>query len=242
MSFRSGKLIYAQIGQEDSNLAVILRKAGKITEEQAKALRVRAATAGDKELGLLLINAGYANQNDILTSLRNHILEVVYRLFTWVEGMFSFEAALMPGDNKITVPIDLENVIMEGSRRMREWEQLAEELPNLDMALKFTDRPNANIRNMNLSVEEWRVVSYINPKNSIKAIAKANNLGDLEIRKVVYGLLQAGLVEVIRPAGAPKLGPVTSAGKKAAAAAATPAARAQQAGVVNKLIARIKSL
>ena len=242
MSFRSGKLIYAQIGQEDSNLAVILRKAGKITEEQAKALRVRAATAGDKELGLLLINAGYANQNDILTSLRNHILEVVYRLFTWVEGLFSFEAARMPGDDKITVPIDLENVIMEGSRRMREWEQLAEELPNLDMALKFTDRPNANIRNMNLSVEEWRVVSYINPKNSIKAIAKANKLGDLEIRKVVYGLLQAGLVEVIRPQGAPKLGPVTSAGKKAAAAAATPAARAQQAGVVNKLIARIKSL
>ena len=63
---------------------------------------------------------------------------------------------------------------MEGARRMREWEQLAEELPNLDMALKFTDRPNAaNIRSMNLSVEEWRVVSFINPKNSMKAIAKA---------------------------------------------------------------------
>ncbi len=243
MAFRNGKLIYAQMGQEDNNLAVVLRKAGKITDEQAKALRARAATASDKELGLLLINAGYVNQNDILTSLRNHIVETVYRLFTWVEGMFSFEAALMPGDDKITVPIDLENVIMEGARRMREWEQLTEELPNLDMALKFTDRPNANIRNMNLSVEEWRVVSFINPKNSMKAIAKANNMNDLEIRKVVYGLLQAGLVEVIRPEGAPKPSmPMTSAGRKAAAVAATPAAKAQQAGVVNKLIARIKSL
>jgi hypothetical protein len=243
MAFRNGKLIYAQMGQEDNNLAVVLRKAGKITDEQAKALRARAATASDKELGLLLINAGYVNQNDILTSLRNHIVETVYRLFTWVEGMFSFEAALMPGDDKITVPIDLENVIMEGARRMREWEQLTDELPNLDMALKFTDRPNANIRNMNLSVEEWRVVSFINPKNSMKAIAKANNMNDLEIRKVVYGLLQAGLVEVIRPEGAPKPSmPMTSAGRKAAAVAATPAAKAQQAGVVNKLIARIKSL
>jgi hypothetical protein len=243
MAFRNGKLIYAQMGQEDNNLAVVLRKAGKITDEQAKALRARAATASDKELGLLLINAGYVNQNDILTSLRNHIVETVYRLFTWVEGMFSFEAALMPGDDRITVPIDLENVIMEGARRMREWEQLTEELPNLDMALKFTDRPNANIRNMNLSVEEWRVVSFINPKNSMKAIAKANNMNDLEIRKVVYGLLQAGLVEVIRPEGAPKPSmPMTSAGRKAAAVAATPAAKAKQAGVVNKLIARIKSL
>jgi hypothetical protein len=243
MSFRGGKLVYAQIGQEDSNLAVVLRKAGKITDEQAKALRARAATASDKELGLLIINAGYATQNDILTSLRNHILEIVYRLFTWVEGLFSFEAAVMPGDDKIIVPIDLENVIMEGSRRMREWEQLAEELPNLDMALKFTDRPNTNIRSMNLSVEEWRVVSYINPKNSMKAIAKANNMSDLDIRKIVYGLLQAGLVEVIRPEGAPRLGPVSAAGKKPPVTAPlTPAARAQQAGVVNKLIARIKSL
>ena len=58
---------------------------------------------------------------------------------------------------------------MEGSRRMKEWEQLQEEIPNLDMALDFVDRPDANIRDVNLSVEEWRVVSYINPKNTIRA-------------------------------------------------------------------------
>jgi len=239
MAFRNGKLIYAQIGQEDNNLALILHKAGKLTEEQAKALKAKTTTTSDKELGLLLINAGYVNQNDILTSIRNNLLEVVYRLFTWVEGLFRFEPTLMPSDDKITVPIDLENVIMEGSRRMREWEQLTEELPNLDMALKFAERPNANIRNMNLSVEEWRVVSFINPKNSMKAIAKTNNMSDLDIRRIVYGLLQAGMVEVIRPEGASWLAPVTSAGRKAAA---TPVDKTAQAGVVNKLISRIRSL
>lgn len=239
MAFRNGKLIYAQIGQEDNNLALILHKAGKLTEEQAKALKAKTTTTSDKELGLLLINAGYVNQNDILTSIRNNLLEVVYRLFTWVEGLFRFEPTLMPGDDKITVPIDLENVIMEGSRRMREWEQLAEELPNLDMALKFAERPNANIRNMNLSVEEWRVVSFINPKNSMKSIAKQNNMSDLDIRRIVYGLLQAGMVEVIRPEGTGWLTPMTSAGRKAAA---TPVDKTAQAGVVNKLISRIRSL
>ena len=242
MAFRNGKLIYAQMGQDDGNLTSILRKAGKLTDEQARALKARAAIASDKELGLLLINAGYVNQGDILAGIRNHTLETVYRLFTWVEGLFSFDPARMPGDDKIVVPIDLENVIMEGSRRMREWEQLTEELPNLDMALKFTDRPNANIRSMNLSVEEWRVVSFINPKNSMKAIAKANNLSDLEIRRVIYGLLQAGLVEVIRPQGMPRPQPVTSAGRKAATTAAAPATKAAQTSVVNKLIARIRSL
>ena len=70
------------------------------------------------------------------------------------------------------------------------------------MALKFTERPGTNLRNINLSVEEWRVVSYVNPKNTMSQIARAVKMNDLEIRRVVYGLLQAGLVEIVRPAGA----------------------------------------
>jgi hypothetical protein len=67
------------------------------------------------------------------------------------------------------------------------------------MSLKFSDRPGINIRNVNLSVEEWRVVYYVNPKNTMRQIAKATKLNDLEIRRIVYSLLQAGLIEVIRP-------------------------------------------
>ncbi len=72
--------------------------------------------------------------------------------------------------------------------------------------MKFTDRPGTNLRNINLSVEEWRVVSYVNPKNTMRQIAKATKMNDLEIRRVVYGLLQAGLVEIVRPGGAPLAG------------------------------------
>jgi hypothetical protein len=239
LSFRSGKLIYAQMGQEDSNLTHILHKASKLNDEQARVLRERASKSSDKELGLLLINAGYVSQADILLSIRAHVLDIVYRLITWAEGMFRFDSDRLPADDKITVPIDLENVIIEGARRMREWERLTEELPSLDMALKFSDHPNINIKDMKLSVEEWRVVSFINPKNSMKAIAKANNLSELEIRRIVYGLLQAGLVEVIRPEGAPRPLPF---GVKKPAPPPTPKEKQQQRGLVNRLIQRIRSL
>jgi len=242
MAFHGGKLIYAQMGIDDSNLTNILRKAGKLNEEQAKALRTRASTASDKELGLLLINAGYVSQGDIITSIRTHMLDIVYRLFTWVEGMFSFEPALLPGSDKITIPIDLENVIMEGTRRMREWEQLAEELPNLDMALKFADRPSANIKKMNLTVLEWRIIPFISPKNSMRAIAKANKMSDLDIRRIVYGLLQAGLVEVVRPDNMPRPLPPMAPGGVRRPPATAPQDKSAQVSVVNKLIARIRAL
>lgn len=241
MSFRQGKLIYAQLGQDDGSLTSILRKTGKITDEQAKVLRARAAHAGDKELGLLLINAGYVGQADILHSLKTHLTETTYRLFTWAEGLFRFETTVMPGEDKITVPIDLENIIIEGTRRMREFERLTEELPNLDLALKFAERGPADMKKLNLSQDEWKVVSFINPKNSMRSIAKANNLSDMDIRRIVYGLLQAGVVELVRPEGMAR-SQMPTTGRKPASAPPTPETKTQQSNVVNKLIARIRSL
>jgi hypothetical protein len=201
LCFREGKLIYASLDGQDDRLVSILQRAGKINEELARTIRARSDIKDDRELGVLLSNAGYVTQKEIVESVRNYVLEVVYKLFTWPEGTFRFEPNVLPVEGRITVSIDLENVIMEGSRRLREWERLQEELPNLDMALRFTDRPDARLRTIHLTVEEWRVVSFINPRNTIRQIAQYNHMSDFQIRRIVYGLLQAGLVELVPPEG-----------------------------------------
>jgi hypothetical protein len=234
ITFRQGKLAYAQAGQEDGSLAFILHQTRKISQSQYTLLRERTAQMSDKELGLLLINAGYLSQDDILTALQSHFVEIVRRLFTWSEGLFRFDQDVFPADGKITVRVDLENLIIEGSRQLREWERLQEEIPSLDMALKVSERPGANMKNINLSVEEWRVISYASPKNTIQQIARTTKMSDLEIRRVVYGLIQAGLVEVVRPdVPGPKQPPIRQfpTGDKE-----------EQKSLVNRLISRIRSL
>ncbi len=232
ISFREGKLAYAQIGTEENSLAAILHKANKLNVNQYRAIAERAGQMTDKELGLLLINAGYVSQEDILLNLQSYFTDVIRRLFTWVEGFFRFENDMLPPEDRINVRLDLENLIIEGSRQLREWEELQDEIPSLDMALKFTDRP---MTNFNLSVEEWRVVKYIDPKNSMKQIASAAKLNDMEIRRIVYGLIQAGLVEMIRPQSAqmvpqvnPKMFPTQD--------------KEEQKTLINKLIGRIQKL
>jgi hypothetical protein len=234
VAFRGGKLAYAQIGHEDGGLATVLYKAKKLNANQFRSIQQRGSHISDKELGLLLINAGYLTQEEILTHLQQYFTDIVQRLFSWVEGFFHFENDLLPPNDRISVRLDLENLIIEGSRQMREWEQLQDEIPSLDMALKFTDRPGTNMRNVNLSVEEWRVVSYINPRNSMRQISIATKMNELETRRIVYGLLQAGLVEVTRVEGAPAPAPsvrVFPSDNKE-----------EQKSLVNRLINRIRSL
>lgn len=234
ISFRDGKLAYARIGKDDGSLASVLYKANKINVNQYKAIADRAGQMTDKELGLLLINAGYVTQDDILLNLQGYFTDLIRKLFTWVEGVFRFENDILPPDDRINVRLDLENIIIEGSRQLRELEQLQDEIPSLDMALKFTERP---LTNVNLSVDEWKVVKFVDPKNSMRQIAKTNKLTEIEVRRIVYGLLQAGLVELVRPNDAPVPTVATTNAK-----AFPTQDKEEQKSLINKLIGRIRKI
>jgi DNA-binding transcriptional regulator YhcF (GntR family) len=67
----------------------------------------------------------------------------------------------------------------------------------------------------------------------MRQIAHATKMNDLEIRRVVYSLLQAGLVEIVRPGGAPVnvIGRVFPTVNKE-----------EQRSLVNRLISRIRSI
>jgi len=241
MSFRDGKLVHAAMGENGSGLAYVLQKAGILSEEQGRIIRSRAGGTGDKQLGHLLVQAGYTTQSDIIQSVRHHILDVAFKLFTWADGLFRFDANKIPPSDRITVPIDLESVIMEGSRRLREWEHLQGELPDLDVSLRFANHPDARLRHINLTVEEWRVVSFVNPRNTVRLIANAINLSEFEIRRIVFGMLQAGLVEVIdrTPPASPVNGRAAAGNSRKRPSEQRPAVKRS---VITRLIARIRSL
>lgn len=235
VAFNKGRLIYAELSGQDSGLVAILNKAGKLTDKQATALKQRSQNTSDKALAMRLMGAKYVNQNDIVTCIKQHILDVIYNLMTWGEGPFRFDDDIQPDSKNILVPIDLENVIIEGARRIREVEQLKSHIENLDVSLKFPENPKEKFKGVHLSVEEWKVVSYVSPKNTIRQIAKANNMSEMEIRRVVYGLEQAGLVIIVKPRG-------TGMAKRAGSRRQKKAPPVADKKVVNKLIAKLKSL
>jgi hypothetical protein len=235
--FREGKLVYTTSTDHDGHLVGMLARSGKLTADQAKMISNRSAGHSDKKLAMMLINAGTVTQKDIISSIRQDFLEIVYRLFTWSEGRFIFEPNRLADEDAITISIDLENVILEGSRHVKEWEHLQDELPDLDVALKFTDSPQSQLRNINLNVDEWRMISYISPRNSIRKIAQRIGMDDFRIRKITYGLLEAGLVEIVEP----EREPVRPAPSKAVEKAVSHAPAVKRS-VIHRLIDRIKRL
>lgn len=245
LSFREGKLIYASMDGEDESLPVLLMKSGKLTAEQVKAIQQRMAGRPDRDIAIALINSGHLKPEDIVKVVNQQTLNTVYKVFSWNDGTFRFEPTDMPPQGKMTTSIALENVIMEGSRRLKEWERLQDELPDLDASLKFAERPTTPLRDINLSPDEWRVISFVNPRNTIRQIAQSNNMSEYQIRKIVYSLLQAGIVQLV-PAQRPQAATAGAAGPAPSGVAAPQPVQmrspAVKRNVVQKLIDRIREL
>ena len=228
--FSEGKLAYAKYNGEEVPLIRILARMNVLPHSQAASLGERYRNFNDKESGIFLINSGYLTQAQIFSGIESYYIDILRKIFSLADGVFHFELGELPPKGVITVRINLESIIVEGSRQLHEMEDLKNEIPSLEMALKFTDRPGLNIRDVNLNSDEWRVVSYVNPKNTIQQIAGAARMNELQIRRVVINLLQAGLVELVRP--------------RSGVAANTPPLKdsAAQKSLVNRVIDRIKMI
>lgn len=250
LCFRQGKLIYSALRGEEKNLLALLQEAGKLTKKQVQIIESNMAGKADRDIAMMLVQAGHIKQRDVASSMHQYVSGQMYHIFSWQEGTFRFEPGSLPIQGKMTVSIALENVIMEGSRRLKEWERLQDEVPDLDVALKFAERPTTPLRDINLTVEEWRVISFVNPRNTIRRIAQSNNMSEFQIRKIAYRLLQAGLVEFVH---APRQAVVhvkgdtlgrrdKAQGRRAVTKPVSQRRPAVKRGLIQKLIDRIREL
>jgi hypothetical protein len=198
--FQNGKLVYATHNQPDVRLGDLLMRAGTITPEQRNyALHLQQTTAQTKPLGLILVELGYINREGIIRTVRSQIEETVYRLFAWTEGDFRFEPDVMPPRESVTIPLSIENVIMEGVRRIDEWSRIHDRIPTLDVIVRFADQPTERAKGVNLTPDEWRVFARINGTDNIAGIVHLTGLSEFDVCRIIYGFIQAGLVEVVKP-------------------------------------------
>ncbi|XWX03314.1 DUF4388 domain-containing protein [Aggregatilineales bacterium SYSU G02658] len=200
IAFHQGRLVYASAANQDSSLVAVLNKAGKLNNEQARQLRERMGSLGDKGLAMRLIGAKYVTQGDILAAVKQNILDIVFNLMTLQEGPFRFDDNQSPGSDVILVPIELEPVIIEGGRRIKEAGEIDKVIGSLDVSLKFAENAKQKFKGVHLTVDEWKIVPYVDPKNTLRQIMKVVNMSELQIKRIVYSLNQAGLIEIVNSA------------------------------------------
>jgi len=197
--FRDGKLVCAERSDHQLSFAEALVKAGRLTQEVHKQVITDYGPKTDKGLVLLLEDQGYLARESALDVACGQAIEVMQFLFTLADADFRFDQGLPAPEEKIPVAIGLEGVIIEGSRQMEEWEVLQEQIPDLRMIVRFADQQAERMNNVQLTGDEWKIITQIDGRSDVATIAELNGINEFRIRKIIFGLMSAGLVRLERP-------------------------------------------
>ena len=126
--------------------------------------------------------------------------EAVYQLAIWSRGEFFFETGGAVAANTITKTNT--NLLMEAARRLDEWRVLQKKVPSMELVPEFVI-PEGREGQINLNTSEWLILSKIDGRRSIKAIANASSHSTFEACKILYGLIATNLIRLKEPPAAP---------------------------------------
>jgi hypothetical protein len=195
--FRDGALVYAGSNQEHFRLASVLLRRKKITREQCERIDALMRRGGGR-FGQLAVQEGVLSESQLRDFLKVQVSEIVYDAFLWPDGTFEFHDRTELPDHAVTITVDLANLIMEGARRIEEWEQCASLLPDKSLVFRVVARPRDE--KITLTAEEWRILFLINGQRTIEELCGDAGEDRLQVYRVLFGLYANKLIEPVSAA------------------------------------------
>jgi hypothetical protein len=193
--FRDGNVFYAYGPQQTYHIGQLLKELKVLTAEQLEeAVRVQSESQNSRRLGEILISHGFIEKGDLETVVKTQIEELLYSLLSWQAGSFKFYENQHPTDEEITVRISIENVILEGLRRLDEKNMAMEALTEPDAVYAIALSEYNRARDVNLPATEWNVMALVDGHRTLRQICEMSDLGYDETMVRLARLKLAGLI------------------------------------------------
>lgn len=144
-------------------------------------------------LGQILVQRGLITTEQLRQAIRLQLEEEMWDLFGISDGSFKFEHGDEASVGDVLIELDIDPLLLEGTRRMDEWARIVKNIPDEEAipgVVPFQDPADREL--MTFSDNEWRVISLINGASSIKSIAGRSGIGRFETFRIMNSFLAAG--------------------------------------------------
>ncbi len=204
VSFKDGCVVRTESATRKRKELIgdMLLRAGYITEEQlSTALEEQKRTL--KRLGDLLVTKGIIEVEALKQMAHLQTTETLYRLFSWKNGRYEFEAAGVEVDANNITPIPSDSVLMEAFRRIDEWPLIRRRISHDGLTFeRVAPLPSALDNGFgaesdsSVGANETAVYQLAEPDQTVRAIIDRSRLGEFEACKALLNLLVGGYLAV----------------------------------------------
>ncbi len=210
--FKDGEIIYGYGPRQTFHLGQLLKEKKIISEEQLEqAVAIQARTENSKRLGEIMTARGFIDRADLESVIRKQVQELLYSLLSWQTGSFKFYENQFPTDEEITVRLSVENVILEGLRRVDEMNLVRDTFPDQAEIYAISAAQGDRPRDVSLQAREWNIMALVDGRRTIADICRVSPVDRHETLKKLAQLKLAGLItkaevkEDTSPAGLEKM-------------------------------------
>ena len=187
--FQQGEIVFAASTFPEEDLGEILCEVGKI--DPARLQKVRQAAASRATLGKLLVDKGLVTPKDLWFATRYQVETIVYHLFTFHQGQFSFLAKPLEKEEIVRLSMSTQNLIMEGLQRVDERALFMRTVGSLDAV------PVATGAAAELDAAEERLVAMVRDgKLMVREVLRRSGLGEFAGLKLLHQLVGKRVVRM----------------------------------------------
>ena len=145
----------------------------------------------------MLVGADIGDHSTNTTSdVRSRLEEICFELLETERGTFEFVPDLV-GMGAATISVKVETVLARARRRLEDWRQIQTVIPSLDLHPRIV--ANLESDQVTLSRERWRLITAIDGRRSLRALARNLGLGEYETCRMVKSLMDDGVIELDVP-------------------------------------------
>ena len=188
---KGGNVVFATSNLPNDRLGEILLREGKITVEEYDA-SIRAISKGKRQ-GKVLVEMGALSPKDLWDGVQFQAREIVYSVFQWDDGQFHFEESTLPDKERITLDLDINELVRAGIRRVDAAGPIAARYPEGALVVERVPLAGAE---PHLEPYERHVLNLVDGERSVLEISRESEIGDSETLKVLYALLSTQLIRV----------------------------------------------
>ena len=193
--FRNGRVISSASNDPREYLGQFLMSHGYITEpELMKAMEVQAQSR--ILLGKILVMIDVINEEDLQRLMRLKAEEEIYDIFLWNEGDFQFVDDELPQMEMIPLQVDVTGLIMEGTRRVDEWNRIHTLIAHEALVPSLVKE----VPDEELEDDAQRtVVNAVDGKRSLAEIVLESRSSSFNVASTIYHLTRQGYVKLEDP-------------------------------------------
>jgi len=192
--FDDGLIISSASTDPKEYLGRFLVNQGFIEEELVDQAVARQKEEGQL-LGKILVNMEAISEEDLHQILRLKAEESIYDVFTWEEGEFEFLDNELPDKTMIRMNLDVQWIVLEGSRRLDEWSRIREVVPST-MCVPVTV---VDVETLEVEEVDRRILDWIDDDRTVEEISQEAQTSLFQVASTIADQVEAGTVKVVRP-------------------------------------------